>query len=144
MIRITDNKRKGLLNSNIIINVDFPEELINKYTINPEAIIVNLENDVKIKSKKFKGINANDIKINISSNYNIEFEKNNVYNDFEIKELYEASICNLSLEEVKKKLKEDNVHVSALIGNNGIINKKEFEEKCEIYVKSIDKMSILN
>lgn len=124
--------------------MDFPEELINKYTINPEAIIVNLEHLVKIKSKKFKGINANDIKINIMKNYNIEFKQSNVYNDFETDELYEASICNLSFEEIQKKLKVDNVHVSALIGNNGIINKKEFEEKCENYVKTIDKMSILN
>lgn len=99
---------------------------------------------VKIKSKKFKGINANDIKINIPTNYNIEFEKNNTYNDFETKEIYEASIYNLSFEEIQKKIKQDNVYISDLIGNNGIINKREFSEKCKKYVKTIDKMLILN
>lgn len=144
LIRITNNKRKGLANSNIIINMDFPEELINKYTINTEAIIVNLEQAVKIKSKKFNGINANDIKINLKKNYNLEFQQSNIYNDFEIKELYEASLNNMGFEEVQNKLKKDNVYVSALIGNNGVISKREFKEKCKFYVKSIDKLSILN
>lgn len=144
LIRITNNKRKGLANSFIIVNMDFPEELINKYTINPDAIIVNLGYPVKIKSKKFKGINANNVKININTNYNLEFTKSNIYNDFEAKELYEASICNLSYSEVQNKIKEDNVYVNSLIGNNGIINEKEFEEKCKFCVKTIDKMSILN
>lgn len=144
LIRITNNKRKGLANSGIIINIDFPEELINKYAINPDAIIVNMEYPIKINSKKFKGINASDIKINMKLNYNLEFAKNNIYNDFEAKELYEASICNLSYNEVQNKIKEDNVYVNSLIGNNGIINEKEFEEKCKFCVKTIDKMSILN
>lgn len=144
LIRITNNKRKGLVNSGIIINMDFPEELVNKYTINPDAIFVNLSYPVKINSKKFKGINANDIKINMKINFNLEFAKNNIFNDFEPKELYEASICNMTYDKIQNKIKEDNVYVNALIGNNGIINEKEFEEKCKFYVKTIDKMSILN
>ena len=144
LIRITNNKRKGLANSQIIINLDFPEELINKYAINPEAIIVNIGQNVKIKSKKFKGINANNIKISMKTNYNTEFEQNKIFNDFEEAELYEASIKNMSFEEIKKKIQKDNVNVTSLIGNNGSINKKEFEEKCKFYVKSIDKMLILN
>lgn len=39
---------------------------------------------------------------------------------------------------------ENNVYVSDLIGNNGAINKIEFSEKCKKYVKTIDKMLILN
>ena len=144
LIRITNNKRKGLANSQIIINLDFPEELINKYAINPEAIIVNIGQNVKIKSKKFKGINANNIKISMKTNYNTEFEQNKIFNDFEEAELYEASIKNMSFEEIKKKFQKDNVNVTSFIGNNGSINKKEFEEKCKFYVKSIDKMLILN
>ena len=144
LIRITNNKRKGLANSQIIINLDFPEELINKYVINPEAIIVNIGQNVKIKSKKFKGINANNIKISMKTNYNTQFEQNKIFNDFEETELYEASIKNRSFEEIKKKFQKDNVNVTSLIGNNGSINKKEFEEKCKFYVKSIDKMLILN
>ena len=144
LIRITNNKRKGLANSNIIINMDFPEELVNKYTINPDAIIVNLEKTVKIKYKQFCGINANNIKINLPKQYRVEFERANIYNDFEESELYEAELLNMGFEEVQQKLKKDNVYVKALIGNNGTINEKEFREKCENYVKSIDKVSIFN
>ena len=144
LIRLTNNKRKGLVNSNIIINLDFPEELVNKYTINPDAIVVNLESAVKIKYKKFSGINANNIKINLPKQYRVEFEKANIYNDFEESELYEAELIDMGFEEVQQKLKTDKVYVKGLIGKNGIIDKKEFKEKCEIYVKTIDKMSILN
>ena len=139
-----EQKIQELLGILIIINLDFPEELINKYVINPEAIIVNIGQNVKIKSKKFKGINANNIKISMKTNYNTEFEQNKIFNDFEETELYEASIKNRSFEEIKKKFQKDNVNVTSLIGNNGSINKKEFEEKCKFYVKSIDKMLILN
>lgn len=144
LIRLTNNKRKGLANSNIIINLDFPEELVNKYTINPDAIVVNLEKNVKIKYKQFSGINANNIKINLPRTYRVEFEKANIYNDFEESELYEAELVNMGFEETQQKLKKDNVYVKALIGNNGTIDKKEFREKCEFYVKTIDKVSILN
>lgn len=143
LIRVTNNKRKSLAKSRVIINLDFPEELINKYTINPDAIIMNINNDVQIKSKKFSGINAHDVKMDIPHNYNIEFERNNIFNDFDNRELYEASIYNLNFDEAQKKIENDSVNVTALIGVNGTINRKEFEEKCENYVKSIDKMSRL-
>ena len=140
LIRITNNKRKGLANSNIIINLDFPEELVNKYTINPDAIVVNLEKNVKIKYKQFSGINANSIKINLPRQYRVEFEKANIYNDFEESELYEAELMDMGFEDVQRKLKKDNVYVKALIGNNGTIDEKEFKEKCKFYVKTIDKV----
>lgn len=144
LIRVTNNKRKSLAKSRLIINLDFPEELVNKYAINSDAIIVNINNQINIKSKQFSGINVHDIKLLIPKNYNAEFEKNSVYNDFDINEIYESSIINMSFDEVQKKIVKDKVFISSLIGINGVINRKEFEEKCENFVKSIDKMSRLN
>ena len=144
LIRVTNNKRKSLAKSSIIINLDFPEELVNKFVINPDAIIVNISNQVKIKAKQFSGINMHDMKLLIKKNYNREFEKNSVYNDFDAKEIYESSIVNMEFDEVQRKLVKDNVYINSLIGVNGPINKKEFEEKCEKYVKSLDKLSRLN
>lgn len=143
-IRVTNNKRKSLVKSRIIINLDFPEELVNKYAINPDAIIVNMNNKINIKSKQFSGINIHDMKLMIPINYNIEFEQKNIFNDFNLNEIYETSIINMNYEEVQNKLKKDNIFIKALIGVNGVIDNKEFEEKCEKYVKSIDKMSRLN
>ena len=51
MITVSRNKRKSLLKSQIILNVDFPSELINQYRINEEAIIVNLRGNVEIKRR---------------------------------------------------------------------------------------------
>lgn len=51
ILNITNNKSKSLSNANIIINIDFPEEIINKYEINSNAIIVNIFNEIKIRAK---------------------------------------------------------------------------------------------
>ena len=144
LIRVTNNKRKGLAKEGIIINIDFSEEQLNKYTINPNAIIVNIQNNVRIKAKRFNGIIVNDIKLGVPLNYKMKFAKANVYYDFEEKELYEASICFMDFGIAQNQINKDNIYIESLIGNNGPINTKEFEEKCKFCVKTIDKTNILN
>ena len=51
------------MKSQIILNIDFPKELINKYNIQDEAIIVNVKGTVKINKKRFNGLNINDYEI---------------------------------------------------------------------------------
>ena len=41
-IMISNNKRKSLSKSKIILNLDYSEEMINEFTINREAIIINI------------------------------------------------------------------------------------------------------
>ena len=53
ILNISNNKSKSLLNSELIINIDFPQELINKYEIYNKAILINILNSVEIKAKKF-------------------------------------------------------------------------------------------
>ena len=60
------------MKSQIILNIDFPKELINKYNINDDAIIVNVKGKIKINKKRYNGLNIN--------NYEIDFrddKKNN-------------------------------------------------------------------
>ena len=64
LITITNNRRKSLLKANLILNVDFPKEVFNKFAIFDNAIIINLEGDMKIKKKRFNGKVINDIIIN--------------------------------------------------------------------------------
>ena len=125
-------------------NIDFSEEQLNKYTINPNAIIVNIQNNVRIKAKRFNGIIINDIKPGVPLNYKMKFARANIYYDFEEKELYESSIYYMDFEVAQKKIAKDNIYIEAIIGNNGPINTKEFEEKCKFCVKTIDKNNILN
>ena len=129
LIRVTNNKRKSLAKSRIIINIDFPEELVNKYSINPDAIIVNIDKPVKIKAKKFAGINVHNVKLYIPHNCNVQFEENNVFNVFSEEEMYEAELINLTFEEAQKKLAKDKIYIKNLIGANGVISKHEFKSK---------------
>ena len=95
IITITNNKKKALYRSDIILNIDFPEEIINKYLIYDEAILINLEETVKIKKKRFCGKIINDYKIKAKENSNLDtFLKNNDYEKFDIKDIVEVYIAN--------------------------------------------------
>lgn len=118
LIRISNNIKKDLLNSNIIINVDFNEDLINKYYINTKAIIVNIPGNITIKSKKFAGININSYDIIIPEEYKVK--------NFEDRYIYEGMIYNKNEQEILKNIKKDNIKIRSLIGKNGTINKREF------------------
>lgn len=50
---ITNNKRKALAKSELIVNFDFVQERINEYNVNENAIIVNLNGKIKINKKRF-------------------------------------------------------------------------------------------
>ena len=60
MITVTNNKKKSLMRSKIILNVDFKTNEINKYNIPDDSIIVNFKGDVDINKKRFNGLNIND------------------------------------------------------------------------------------
>lgn len=118
MINISNNKRKSLLNSEIILNIDFPEELVNKYRIYEKSIIINISEKIKLISKRFNGININYYKINIPEKYKI-------YN-FKDEIIYESIIFKIyKLEDIMKKIKKDKIKIKKLIGNNGVISEKE-------------------
>ncbi len=111
---IGNNKRKILSKTNIILNFDFPTELINRYTINTEASIVNFRGNVKIKNKRFNGFNIND--------YEIAWKDENYSDKFYAKDVYEAiQYKNQPIEELLKKIKRDNVKIKELIATNTVI-----------------------
>lgn len=115
MITVSNNKKKSLSKSKIILNVDFPTELINKYNINEEAIIINLRGNVKINKKRFNGININDYEIKFNQFDEFDHDKNNLYNQ---KDIYEAQIYqNQPYEYIERKIKKDQVQIAYLKGN---------------------------
>ena len=65
LIVVTNNKKKSLLKPEIILNMDFSKEILNKYKINENAVVLNLEGDMKIEDKRFNGINVNDYEIDV-------------------------------------------------------------------------------
>ena len=42
MIKLSNNKKTDLLKTNIIINMDFMEDIINKYNLPKQGIIINI------------------------------------------------------------------------------------------------------
>ena len=117
IITIANNKKKSLMKSQIILNIDFPNELINKYNIQDEAIIVNLKAKIKINSKRFNGLNI--------SNYEIDFredKKNNkaLSSKYNLRDLYESELYRKQrISEIRRKIKNDKVCIKRLILNNG-------------------------
>ena len=110
-ITVNNNKKKSLKKSQVIVNFDFPNELINKYNIYDEAIIINVENNIKIDKKRFNGLVINDFEIN-----NIENKK------YSSKELYEAKFFQKqNFKYIRKKIKDDKVQITELTGNNGVL-----------------------
>ncbi len=119
MINVSNNKRKSLAKSNIILNVDFPTELINKYQINEEAIIVNLRGNVKINKKRFNGLNINDYEIESKNYEEFDYEKENLYYK---KDIYESQLyLNQPLEYIERKIEKDKVKIVQLIANKTIL-----------------------
>ena len=113
-INVGNNKRKVLSKTNIIFNFDFPTELINKYTIYNTATIINFRGNVKIKNKRFDGLNINDYEIDWNANLHLEA--------FEAKDVYEAmQYKKQPIEETLKKIKKDNVMIKYLKGNKTIL-----------------------
>ena len=113
-INVGNNKRKILSKTNIILNLDFPTELINRYTIYNTATIINFKGNVKIKDKRFNGLNINDYEIDWKTNPHLE--------KFEAKDIYEAiQYKNQPIEETFKKIKRDNVIIQHIKGVKTII-----------------------
>lgn len=117
IITITNNKKKSLMKSQIILNVDFPKELINKYNIKDDAIVVNIKGKIKINKKRFNGLNINDYEIDFR-----EDKKNEktIGNKYYLKDMYESELYQKQkISYIKEKLKLDKVVIKNLILNNG-------------------------
>lgn len=121
LLNISNNKRSSLKSSRIIINIDFPSELINQYKIFNEAIIVNILNKVQIKSKKFNGINVNYFRISIPPKYKMDGFINEI--------VYESILYKNRLLEARNKITEDKIKIKKLVGNNGYLKENEFNTK---------------
>lgn len=117
IITITNNKKKSLMKSKIILNIDFPKELINKYNISDDAIIVNLKGNIRINKKRFNGLNIN--------NYEIDFrfdkQNNKALNGkYYLRDLYQSKLYKSQrIGELKTQIKNDKVVIKKLIINNG-------------------------
>lgn len=116
-ISIMNNKKKSLSRAKIIINFDFPKELINQYTINEKAIILNLPGKLKINKKRYEGkiIQGYEIKSKENSNYNQGLDK------FYPKSIYESKFYyEQPYQYIREKIKNDKIEIKELYLQNTI------------------------
>lgn len=125
-IYLSNNKRKSLRRAKYIVNFDYGIGKIEKYNINRTAILINIEQKVKIESMVFEGISINNVNIQIPDELIEHFgrmmEKIN-------KNILYMSLVNQKQElaRIKDRIKEDNIHILNLIGDKGIISQEEFK-----------------
>ena len=121
LIVVANNTKKSLLKPKIILNLDFNMQVLNKYKINENAIIINVEGDMKIRSKRFAGININNYEIVVGREENIWRENMSI---FENKDLLEATLyIRDTFNNIRRKIMKNKVSIKELYGENGKIER---------------------
>lgn len=136
-IQFSNSYKKSLEKSNLIINFDFSEIEINEYNICNNAIIINCyKENIKIKARLFEGIIINSYDISLDKKIIQKFKDIDIYYNYKNIILY-ASIIEKDKNFITlyKNSEEEKTKIMNLIGNNGIINKKEFKN----IIKKLDK-----
>ena len=101
--------------------MDFNKEVLNKYNINENAVIINLEGDMKIDEKRFNGINVNDYEIEVGREENIWREN---MKNFRTKDLFEAVLyMKDTFKNIRGKIAKNNVTIKEVFGINGKIER---------------------
>lgn len=121
LIVISNNQKKSLIKPSIILNIDFNKQLLNKYKINENAIILNLEGDMRIEEKRFNGINVNDYEI-VVGREEIIWRQN--MNNFRTKDLLESVLyMRDTFSNICSKIRKNKVIIKELYGINGKIER---------------------
>lgn len=121
---ISNNCKKALKKANIIVNFDYDTRFFEKFNVNRNSIIINL-NKEKIKMKNsYQGIIIENIKIDYEdlNNSLIDFK------NFDKTIFYESCIFYNKYYEIKDKYCEDKCKIKKIIGSNGEISIPEIKK----------------
>ena len=113
-ITVSNNKKKSLKKAKLIIDLDFNNEDIKKYSICRNSCIINLTSDILNEVRGFEGILINSIDVLLKDEVYVYMKDNNLLGKFRKIELYES--YNNDFEKIE---------ITKLYGNNGVINEKE-------------------
>ena len=120
ILAITNNKKRSLAKSQIIVNIDFPDELINKYNIKEDAIIINVKQKVKINKKRFNGTCINDYEVDYKKE--LKEDERNKNNKYCLKDIYESELYRKQrVKNLKEKIRKDKVTIKKVYTNNSEI-----------------------
>ena len=117
LIVVSNNQKRSLARAKIILNIDFNKDVLNKYKLNENAIIINLEGNMKIFSKRFNGININDYEIEVGREETIWREN---MQKFKTKDLLEANLyMKDTFQHIRNKIAKNKVSIKEVFGING-------------------------
>lgn len=121
LIVVNNNIKKSLLRASIILNLDFNRQVLNKYKINENAIIINVEGNMKINSKRFCGININDYEVEVGREELIWREN---MKNFKTKDLLESVLyARDTFKNIRRKIAKNKVSIKETFGENGKIER---------------------
>lgn len=125
-ITVTNNKKKSLKKAKFIVNFDFTEKEIKKYTIYRNSILLTMNENGFYENIGFDGIQIRNIGIDISNEIKEFFAQYNLLETCSLNTLYESLINKKQdFNFIRKKMQKDKVKVVKLYGRNGEINDKE-------------------
>ncbi len=125
LLNVTNNYKKAVLKSNIILNFDFAQKDLNKIKYPQNSIIINLQSTTQINQKNFGGIEANFYSINLPIKYKDIYNK---LNNFNSAILYESLIYKKTLYfNIWKEIENDEIKIISLENNNKMIKFKNFQ-----------------
>ena len=124
-VTVSNNKRKSLKRAKYIINIDFGENL-NRFNLYRKAIVIDSK---KYNIKNFEGIKITNFDIDVCEEIKDYFRKYNLLNITNLAILYETTINkNDKFMDVRKKIKDSEIIVTKLYGNNGVIDENEYKQ----------------
>ncbi len=123
-LNIVNNYRKSLIKTNIIVNIDFEEKEIKKYTIYNKTYFINLYNKYEIASRKFEGVNITNVQISMPNKY-LDYVE--LFYNFNYLNVYESFIKKrTSIKNIFDEIQKDEIDIIWLENEKGMIQKKEF------------------
>lgn len=129
LIGVSNNKRKALKRAKYILNINLGKNDLEKYNINRNAIIVNLEENIIYSKPDFEGINVNYVSLEIPDEYQETFEA--IGDKFDTTTLYASLVFEYSRRMKMKaieRIRDDKIKIRYLIGNNGKISTEELKQ----------------
>lgn len=123
LVTVSNNYRRSIKNAKIIVNIDMKREEILRYSVNQNAIVINLHEDVLLMEKSFNGIIINNIEF--KQDYNEQVYLKEYFGNFNSKEIMEVEVINKNIIEIVEYLRTK--EIISFIGIHGIVNDNEIK-----------------
>ena len=95
LINLTNNRRKSLLKAELILNIDFPNEIMNEFAIYDNCTIINWDENLKIKKKRFNGKIIEEIELKAVDDAQLaEFIEQNHLENYDVRDVCQVLEIN--------------------------------------------------